>query len=249
MYLGNADIVTQSTKLNAIKTQNGKIKSDVTSQGTKLKEAKVEITKMQKDINSHDARLNTVKVQNDKNTVNLSEYMAKVNDIEHSLEVYGKDIDELKNTPKETNKETENKTEPLYFDFLAKQLNNIKKTEQSHEAYSRRANVIFGGIREQDFENCYHIVDDVCARVLGLPNMHKYVDKCHRVGRKTTSYPRDIIAKFLYHHDADLILSRASMRATSESRYPPTTLRMSNGTAFSCRKCKKWHTRADHGVS
>ena len=99
---------------------------------------------------------------------------------------------------------------PIYFNVLSKKLKDMKKSETAHEAYSRRANVMFGGIREQEHENCHHIISDVCDKVLGMKNMHMYIDKCHRVGRKNDNYPRDIIAKFLYHQDAEEVLSRAS---------------------------------------
>ena len=89
------------------------------------------------------------------------------------------------------------------------------------ETYSRRNNIIIEGVQEREQEDCVYIVSDICASVLNLPDINRYIDKAHRNGPKRPSGNRPIRVRFLYHQDAEMVLSRGNMARAAGLRVIP----------------------------
>ena len=109
----------------------------------------------------------------------------------------------------------------LLTDVLIKRINQEHESNLKHEAYSRRNNVIIEGVKEHEYEDCVNILSDICARVLNLPDMYRYIDKANRNGPKRTGAPRPIIARMLYHQDAEVIIARSSLARAAGLRIRP----------------------------
>ena len=105
----------------------------------------------------------------------------------------------------------ENKTDNLLTGILIKIINQEHERNLKHITYSRRHNMIIDGVKEFDYKDCVSIVSDICAKVLNLPDMYRYIDKAHRNGPRRNTAPRQIIVRFIYHQDAEIVISRSNM--------------------------------------
>ena len=89
------------------------------------------------------------------------------------------------------------------------------------ENYSRRENLRFMNVPEQEGENCANIIHDIIENEL---NMDVAFHAIHRVRKRRSSdetskaYPRPIIARFLCREDRDMVL-KAKGRLRNSSQY------------------------------
>ena len=144
--------------------------------------------------------------------------------------VYSTDIEELKRDMTDIKSSVNHDqpgnllnqgTQSIFTDVLFKRINQEHEANLKHEAYSRRNNVVIEGVREHTNEDCVDIVADICNSVLNLPDMHRYIDKAHRYGYKKTTGPRSIIVRFIYHQDAELVLTRSGNARAAGLRLSP----------------------------
>ena len=78
----------------------------------------------------------------------------------------------------------------------------LKEQLLQQESYTRRDNLLFLGIQEQHNENSEETVRTLLRSSLGLSDETVktiLISRCHRVGKKKSSHPRPIIARFLIH--------------------------------------------------
>ena len=80
------------------------------------------------------------------------------------------------------------------------------------ENYSRRENLHFMNVPEQEGENCANIIYDIVENELNMDVENLQFQAIHRVGKQRSSegtskaYPRAIIARFLRREDRDMVL-------------------------------------------
>ena len=92
------------------------------------------------------------------------------------------------------------------------------------ENYSRRENLRFMNLPEQDCENCANIIYDIIENELNMDVENLQFHAIHRVGKRRSSdetskaYPRPIIARFLCREDRDMVL-KAKGRLRNSSQY------------------------------
>ena len=87
------------------------------------------------------------------------------------------------------------------------------------ENYSRRENLHFMNVPEQEGENCANIIYDIVENELNMDVENLQFHAIHRVGKRRSSdetskaYPRPIIARFLCREDRDMVLKeKGSLR-------------------------------------
>lgn len=92
------------------------------------------------------------------------------------------------------------------------------------ENYSRRENLRFMNVPEQEGENCANIIYDIIENELNMDVENLQFHAIHRVGKLRSSdetskvYPRPIIARFLCREDRDRVL-KAKGRLRNSSQY------------------------------
>ena len=92
------------------------------------------------------------------------------------------------------------------------------------ENYSRRENLRFMNVPEQEGENCANIIYDIIENELNMDVENLQFHAIHRVGKRRLSdetskaYPRPIIARFLCREDRDMVL-KAKGRLRNSSQY------------------------------
>ena len=216
-----SDIAAQSAKINSVKTQSSKNKTELANHATKINKINQTLQKKNKsDISGYETKLVHLELQGSNTKEEITRYASKIKDIENSLDFYSTDMEELKQKTNDLKNSNENASlsvtqehtaNQLLTDVLIKRLNQEHESNLRHETYSRRNNVIIEGVKEYEYEDCAHIVSDICAKVLNLPDMYRYIDKAHRNGPKRSNAPRPIIARFLYHQDSEVIIARSSL--------------------------------------
>ena len=92
------------------------------------------------------------------------------------------------------------------------------------ENYSRRENLRFMNVPEEEGENCANIIYDIIENELNMDVENLQFHAIHRVGKRRSSdetskaYPRPIIARFLCREDRDMVL-KAKGRLRNSSQY------------------------------
>ena len=92
------------------------------------------------------------------------------------------------------------------------------------ENYSRRENLRFMNVPEQEGENCANIIYDIIENELNMDVENLQFHAIHRVGKQRSSegtskaYPRAIIARFLRREDRDMVL-KVKGRLRNSSQY------------------------------
>ena len=94
---------------------------------------------------------------------------------------------------------------------LERDSKTMKEKMVDLESRSMRENLMFYGIPEGgDGENCDELVKNVCKDVLKLTDSDRILfDRVHRVGAKTRTKARPIVAKFHYYHERETVRKRA----------------------------------------
>ena len=106
-----------------------------------------------------------------------------------------------------TELESENKVLKSRVDILETKLDELSSRVLSNETYSRRGNLEFHGIPENDRENCKSLVQNVLKDQMNLNGPMPMI-RCHRNPRKKPEnlrYPRPILARFSSELDRDKI--------------------------------------------
>ena len=108
-------------------------------------------------------------------------------------------------------------------------LSNTKLSEEQEkiialENYSRRENLRFMNIPEQEHENCTDTVYDIVENGLNINTQNIYFHAVHRVGKPRSPedshhHPRPIIARFLCREDRDRVF-KAKGRLRHSTDYP-----------------------------
>lgn len=75
------------------------------------------------------------------------------------------------------------------------------------EPYSRRENLHFNNIDEQEHKDCKAVIYDVLEKELGVDTTKIRFQAVHRVGKKIHSRRRPIIARFVCREDRDKVWS------------------------------------------
>ena len=92
------------------------------------------------------------------------------------------------------------------------------------ENYSRRENLRFMNVSEEEGESCANIIYDIIENELNIDVENLQFHAIHRVGKwrlsdeTSKAYPRPIIARFLCREDSDMVL-KARGRLRISSRY------------------------------
>ena len=105
------------------------------------------------------------------------------------------------------------------------------------ENYSRRENLRFMNVPEQEGENCANIIYDIIENKLNTDVENLQFHAIHRVGKQRSSdgtskaYPRPIIARFLRREDRDMVL-KVNGRLRNSSRYENVYITQENAKAI-----------------
>ena len=159
----------------------------------------------------------------------LHKLEVRMQNLESSQETANRDIDNLKTSLGDAVKKSQKSTETLekYQNETNQALKNIQKENEALdaqlkeledknlylEAYSRRENLKFENImEEEDKENTEAILRGFLETELGYKDANTVeIQRVHRLGRKQEGgKPRSIIARFLRYKDCEGILSLGS---------------------------------------
>ena len=140
----------------------------------------------------------------------LGEFKSKFEALEKSVEFESKRIDTLEKKTEELVK-THDYIELLENELKATESENRLLKEQilSQESYSRRNNLLFDGIPEENGNDTFIVLKHFLISVFGLNHMEVeklLIANCHRIGRYSENGPpRPIIAKFVLESDRNRI--------------------------------------------
>lgn len=82
------------------------------------------------------------------------------------------------------------------------------------EQYSRRNNIRVFGVSESENENIEDIVSDIVANKMNINLPPNYIERCHRVGKKSGK-PRPIIINFLsYKYKREVFFAKSKLKGT-----------------------------------
>ena len=135
---------------------------------------------------------------------------------------YQSSLDNVKSelaTSSSKNAKLETEIDALKVRFLGEQEKVI-----ALENYSRRENLRFMNVPEQEGENCANIIYDIIENELNMDVENLQFHAIHRVGKRRSSdetskaYPRRIIARFLCREDRDMV-PKAKGRLRNSSQY------------------------------
>ena len=81
---------------------------------------------------------------------------------------------------------------------LEERINDLEAELEDQRQYSRRTNLLFHGIEEEDRESTDDKVTNVIKNQLGIPDFSlDDISRTHRLGRKSEGKKRPIIARFV----------------------------------------------------
>ena len=113
-----------------------------------------------------------------------------------------KQIDDMSNTSKVADKAVVDLKSQLSErdHIIAEQHSNISKLQMSidrNESYSRRSNLIFGGISKDAKGSCTNIVQNIMSNTMNIPQAETITFvKCHYLNQPTNDKKGSIIARF-----------------------------------------------------
>jgi hypothetical protein len=111
----------------------------------------------------------------------------------------------------------EKATSPLLrrIEHLEEQLDDAKAHANDNEQYSRKYNLRFIGIDENEEEDCLNEIVKLCNDKLNVEIDKNEVDRAHRVGPKSGSKARPIIVKFKsYDAKFEICKKRKNLKGT-----------------------------------
>lgn len=226
-----SDLATQTLVINSVKSLAGQNKSEIAKQNTKLTKLSTAIENSKKDMFSQNKHIQDIEANLNKQSEQESILDTKTRDIEKSLNFHAAEVDDLKKEigglkqqmaqHSASNSNTTQAQPTALTEALLQKIHHVHDTNLQQQAYSRRHNVLVDGVREHPHEDCVSIMADICSKVLGLHDFHRHIDKAHRYGPKRQTHPRPIIVRFVYHHDADFILSRSDCAKRAGLRFTP----------------------------
>ena len=73
----------------------------------------------------------------------------------------------------------------------------LRKDLSDLECYSRKQNLVFDGIKEDENENCESVLLKLVKNDLGIELKSSDLIACHRLGQATTGRPRPLMVRFL----------------------------------------------------
>ena len=130
-----------------------------------------------------------------------------VSDLTRSLEFTQSEVHDLKSEVKEL-KKSDNEQESKIGNYKAR-IDELEHKINYQEDYSRRNNLRFSGVQEllsgETWEQTAMLVIKLLDEKLQLSS----VKIAHRVGLKTSSRPRVIVARFEHFGDRDAVLRNA----------------------------------------
>lgn len=137
----------------------------------------------------------------------------EVSSFKSSLETAWVEIEDLKSTNKELQEKISNMTKEN-----CDQSNALKSSEdrlRKLEDYSRRENIRFYNIPENEYEDCLKIVTTLFEEVGG--NNDVQLHAAHRVGPRSNHRPRPILGRFVSRQDRDYMWdNKWKLRDTDE---------------------------------
>ena len=169
---------------------------DIDKRTKGIKDIKDAMTEVKKDVNNLRTKCESMQTA-------LDEYANRTINLEKKMEDLGKthELIELLETELKAT-ETEN--------------TRIKEHLLSQECYSRRDNLIFEGIKEQEGKDTYAVLKDFLITTLHLePHMCQdmLLANCHRLGNQRHGNPRPIIARFILEKDRSSVwLKKSSLK-------------------------------------
>ncbi|KAJ8019095.1 hypothetical protein HOLleu_42532 [Holothuria leucospilota] len=113
----------------------------------------------------------------------VDELKAEQTKIETDIMVLKKDLNSLQTIQKELKRDYEEK------------IRGLTEAQLKAERYSRSFNLRFGGILEKENKEAIQEVKRVLSDYL---QMEPIIENAHRIGKRGTGKPRQIIAKLLY---------------------------------------------------
>lgn len=166
---------------------------DITTKLDKLNDIETKIDNLTTSVRSLELKIFKLDRQ-------VEDLRGKYNQIDQGLNDLNMDVEELK--------QWKSQVEDDRYDSdrdIRNELDTLKQELLYAEAYSRRENLKFIGIDEEDGENTREVLLNFLDKELGLANAQKIeFQRVHRNGKNT---PRTIIARFLRYSDCERILS------------------------------------------
>lgn len=189
----------------------GALVGDLRNVFNEIKEVNQTVKRINSKVDKHESILNSLKEKVEKNNERL-------NEVHEEMGKSTKEVNDLK-------------TE---IGVLAKRLTQTEEKLIDQEARSRRCNLIFHGIKEEQGEDCKKIVMDVILKDCKEENI--ILERVHRIGRKnntgtTATRPRPIIARFLdFNH---------LQRVRAARRKLPENIRISEDLPAEVRQARR----------
>ena len=203
-YLDNMD--------NRIEEHFGGLKSDISILSHELKEeiegVKSTLTGVEKSLESAWNVIADLQAESKSHVDFKKTYQSSLDNVKRELA-----------TASSKNAKLETEINALKVRFLEEQEKVI-----ALENYSRRENLRFMNVPEQEDENCANIIYDIIENELNMDVENLQFHAIHRVGKRRSSdetskaYPRPIIARSLCREDRDRVL-KAKGRLRNSSEY------------------------------
>ena len=137
----------------------------------------------------------------------MSEVKHEIQSVKQSITFTQYEVDTLKEKAETNMKETKGGLEELNkkIGALEVQLNAEIEKNIKLEQYTRRENLRFNNIREEEGEDCKSLIYNVIKKDMGIDTSETKFHAVHRVGKKIESRCRPIIARFISREDRNLI--------------------------------------------
>ena len=139
----------------------------------------------------------------------IEEMKSEVKSLKESVRFTQDEVDTLREDSKRNTEEMKEGLEDLSMRVaqLEKKLETAVEENIKLEQYTRRENLRFNNIAEQEGEDCKALIRGVIQNEMGIDASHIKFHAVHRVGKKIQNRCRPIIARFISREDRNEIWS------------------------------------------
>jgi hypothetical protein len=185
----------------------------------------------------------------------------KVQEASDAVRVVGDHLEDLeKRFATIENENAKLRSQIAYLQSSNVKLSNFTDSHHSKlndlENYSRRENLIFQGVMEDYHETqqvTMHKIYRILEQEMQIPHArHMKFDACHRIGQISTGKPRQIIVRFNWRHDRDIVwgaryqLSRPLFLVENLSQYSEEIRQKLRPALHAAKNCnEKAHIKGD----
>ena len=209
---------THTEQINRLEENNVRLSNELKQLQDKVAEQVKESLKLQKENQS---------LKN-----NLKELNEKVEDVTKRIKINEETV---------TSNSGRIKSVEIFEKNARKKYHELSSRADDMEDRSKRQNLIFYGLEEQQNEDVETRVQDVLIN-RKLMNDQVHIDRAHRIGKKSPGKHRPVVVRFTYYKDKEWILSQAKLLKGSpikiSEQYSKATLTINRELFEACKVAK-----------